>query len=219
MAALLPGYVAYLEYDLGPDEAWLAAVQTARDLHRELYGRSGGQPAPAVTDLLKTTDGLADKWRQQRKTLGQPVEAGRLEQLKEQTARGGPSVIGDINAVLAHPWLGSEQRKAMWKAGRGLAERLHQGTVSADQEEDRSGVLTAGPGTFNSERASKLERDKALRRARWSIALLQLEGAADVKGLEQALAAAVEARGEGPAWQALVRQLREAWAQRLAQGR
>jgi hypothetical protein len=91
----------------------------------------------------------------------------------------------------------------LWKAYRSVAGSL--------QEEALAKAGNPDPPRFEPDKALARERDRALLRARVSLALLRLSGGAGSEKVEAAVREAERSPAENRAWQSLRRELRLAW--------
>jgi hypothetical protein len=208
--ALLPGYLPYLEHDPGKETAWAEAAAGAGDL-RGLLAKppeGGRPPADFFHRLESVSDGLGARLGDLRK----PFERGKQGEGARPGRRDDRAAWREIDALLDCSWSSAGEREALWKAGRELGRRLRQETEAAEDREDRAGGRPAPLPAFDSDKAGRVERWLALRRAEWSVVLLKLDGRADVRELKKALASADPEKPD--TWQAVRRQLRGAWAGR-----
>jgi hypothetical protein len=205
--ALLPGYEPSLAGRREPEgraeNDWAEAVRAVVKLDG-LLARPAGKSPPSLDELNTPVTAL----RGHLDDLGRPFRAGQMKQMIGRTRQGGPRDYLEAEALLGGPRLGAADRAALWRAGRELADRLHQGTLAAEQAED--------PGQPEPEDrpARPAGREQEARRARLSLGLLKLAGLAGVGEMEREL----EQLGAQPpdsAWESLGAKLRAAWADRL----
>jgi hypothetical protein len=114
-----------------------------------------------------------------------------------------------MHTLLQLPWLGSGPRARLWEAQRRLSGRLTDAVLKQDAEEDAARRRLPEPPAVDPAGLTARERQQTLHRARVALGLLRLLGAADLKGLTDALASA--AGGADDAWPVLSDQLRRAW--------
>ena len=111
------------------------------------------------------------------------------------------------------PWLEAGARAQLWAAEQALRDRLTQAVLKQDAQDDTVGRQTvlASPPVDGAGAAGAAQK-QALRRARVSLGLLQLGGAADLQALKDALERAEQAPENPEARRALCERLRQAWA-------
>ncbi len=175
--AFLPAYLSYLEHATHAEESWHAAVRHALDLETALQPP---REPPAAADLRRQVEGLrqlTDTLLVDLQDLGDDFTRENVARLIEQSRRedAGPAVARAITAILATPFVGSADRAAVWKAGDDLARRLNQATIELDRREEAS-LLRPNAVGADREHLERLERDRALRRARAALGLFQLGG-------------------------------------------
>ena len=214
--ALLPAYIPYLEWEGAPEKDWEQAAAIARDLADRL---DAPEPADA-SGALRRNDELArsaDDLESYLDRLMLPFEAARLAELRDRLHRpyARPAVLAEAEAVLATPLAAPDERGPLWEATRALARRLDEEAARMDQTDDlrlHAAAQPPAPAPTDSSSPHSL----VLRRARISLALLRLGGAAGLEPVQQALAHAEESAGDpatfGPAVEALADELRRAWA-------
>jgi hypothetical protein len=209
---LLPGYLPYLEFDSNLELPWQQAMKTALELHEVLTPPA--KPDAVLTERIGKMGELTGTWQTLLKRLRQPLEPSRLKQKMDQTNRPVPDDWWEMNALLGLPWLSARERAALWPAWRGLASRLQKET------------LASGLPSFDSDTAQRMERNRALLRARGSFTLLQMAQALsddgtlteeEKKGRAENLAkvSAILGRTESHAGEKLgplELQLRQAWS-------
>jgi hypothetical protein len=199
----LPGYPPCLEQYPDKMAAWSAAVQNAGDL-QEMLSKT---PKPEqVDDMLKEVRKTESTLRTGLENLSAPLNEaaapGRFNDrraFREADAR-------EMRALLRLSALTASQRKTIWTQAREGA-----GKLNAKFAQSAANAETLQPP--NEPRAVREERDRALMRARVSLALLRLDGAADVKNVDDACKDVEAAPQEEAKWEALRRQLRQAWKQ------
>jgi hypothetical protein len=97
----------------------------------------------------------------------------------------------------------------LWKAYRSVAGSL--------QEEASAKAGNPDPPRFEPDRALARERERALLRARISLALLRLSGGAGSEKVEAALREAERSPADNRVWQSLRSELRLAWQRHEAE--
>src|SRR5207302_10066717 len=123
-------------------------------------------------------------------TLQATAEA-RARQLIGKSDKAGPDDWLKMNALLQIPWLEAGERAKLWAAERKLVNRLAQKVLQDDAKDDAAGRQTPlAPQSVDAAGAGRAAQKQALRRARVSLVLLRLAGAADRKALNDALARA-----------------------------
>jgi hypothetical protein len=220
--AILPAYAPYLEWAAAPQKEWEQAVEAASVLADQLDSPAPTDGAAVLRrneELLRSSDDVAAALAR----LLRPFGAEQVAQLRERVRRpqAQASVLLEAEAALATPFLTAEDRGPLWDAARALARRLHDETVRLDQAEDPRHAPAPPPlaGSSPGPEAQEASRRRlALRRARFSLALLHLGGMGkgDLKQSEESLARAEAASGDAaqfrPAEEALAGNLRRAWA-------
>lgn len=211
---LLPGYGSYLELDPGLEKTWSDAALAAQSLQEVLSQPPGPATAP-LTELVGKMGDLTESLRDSLKKLRQPLDPIRLKGLIKQSDKATLSDGLDMYALLEIPWLNAKDRAALWGAWRGVTKRFQQETADLDAGEGATLKLKNAPAPFDSDKAQRQERDRALLRARCSLVLLRLSGATEVGKLDQLLTQA--SRSPGPAtWTAFSHALRQAWVKQRA---
>jgi hypothetical protein len=197
----LPGYAPYLETrpeDLG---VWRDAVKAALDLEAGLRAKKRANlrtPTETLQDMLNGKL-LASAVSAARDLIGKSAKAGPAD----------PTVIRPMRALLRLPWLQAQQRAELWAAQRKLSARLTAAVLKKEAEDDDAQRAGGAPPAVETAGLEAREKQGALLRARVSLELLRLNGATDLKELEDALA---RAEGSADVWPALSAQLRRAWA-------
>jgi hypothetical protein len=222
----LPTYLPYLEVPGQGDDAWRAAAQSAKDLHDAL----SESPKQKLTadDLRKKVAGIgqkAESLRSQLDDLRRPFDSENVQEkvknAQEIVKLGGQpdasiSLSLNIQSMLATPMLKGSDRVTLWKAGRALSGKLNQDTLKLDQAEDQTHETTKALSDFEAdqERAERVERDRAAKRARWALALLKLSGlgATESQTLEDSLNQTAT-KPDVAAWDALAGAFRKAWVE------
>ena len=208
----LPGYVRRLEWEPGEEAPWQRAVDATLELEAELRrppGAGKGAAAEAVRKLGKLAETLRDE-------LSETVQSrvkDRARTLIDKRDKAGPADWLPMNALLQTPWLEAGERAALWAAERDLARRLTRQALAKDAQEDAAGQQTPAPRAVEKADVAAHARRQALLRARVSLDLLRLAGAADLEGVSDALARASMGETTSPEqWRALSAHLRQAWA-------
>jgi hypothetical protein len=190
MLVRLPGYLPYLEFDDTAERAWQSALATTRRLHALLSGPVGAGEA-RDGQVFQMAE-LADALRKGPNILNSRKPVGRRQ-------------IGDLAdalrlaALLETPWPSAGERAGLWAAWQEIARTLQQKRPGATPPWDEGRAVAA-------------EHQRALRRARRSVELLELERAADLGKVRAALAQAAEAPADTARRDRLARELRGEWA-------
>jgi hypothetical protein len=193
---LLPGYAAYLESEPALYKSWESAVGEAVALQASLVGSTRpplGQVSTKESDLRRS---LA--------TLGAPLESRRLERLMEQREGGGLDDAMKMRALLRLPALKAGRRTALWSAWWKLAGRRHEEALQREATGEQLPSLDLAKGIRDAAR-------QGLLRARVSVGLLRLSGAASTKDVEEAVRKAEQDATDPQAWQRLAKELRRTW--------
>jgi hypothetical protein len=218
---LLPSYLPYLEladFQARYESVWMNACSTLRGLEEALVVPTGWASLPIdehhkqLAGHVKHVKGQSDALQDNLQTLGLPFREEQLKRTLEETRNGGPAGWLLLSTLLDGPWLWAGDRPVVWKAARDISWLLHKRTVDLDRESESERRSQAAPVPFSAEKAIQQEREQALRRARWSIALLQLEGRPGVGKLEDLVQQVRKGMDKRPAWHALSRGLLEAWS-------
>jgi hypothetical protein len=205
--ARLPGLAVYVEQEPAALERWRAQVRNARKLRGKLQGPPAREAAVLI-NLLSEMEELATSLRNELGRLGQPSDPGRWKKMIAPEGHPTAAAWQEVDAVLAGP-AGTAVLRQEWSAIRQqLAARLHQETRNRDRAEDAAHQRTPPPSEFDSARAMLSAREKAVVRARLAVALLQLDGRADVKELEETLGRVEKEPQNDRAWSDLSRRLR-----------
>ena len=207
----LPDHLAYLEINAADEATWFSALQTTREL-RNALAASPARSAKLPADSFKRIGTLAETLQECLRVLRQPFAPARVKAVIEQARNAGAAGWHDLNGLLDCPWLFSGDRVAVWKAARELSLQLQKKTAEVDQANDQAHRGKAVRPTFDGDRAVEQERRRALRRARWSIALLRLEGHPRSDELEKLWQQAANEPARGPTLRALNGELRRAWS-------
>ena len=200
----LPSYAAYLaarpEANYRDEEAWRDAVRSAREL-----GEALADPAAGLAELERRSAAL----QRHLADLQQSFVAD-MDRLKAQT-RAAPLNDQAFEALLTTPFPSAADRVALWQKQREHARALLEHTL----KDDAPGRLAAPVGD-DLARAVREQRERAVRQAERSLALLEVAGldAGELEKLNGALAAA-RGQDDAAAWDVLGRQLRDAWARQL----
>jgi hypothetical protein len=205
----LPAYAAYLEAVPGEERAWAQAVGTTL----ALQARLAEPPANAASapDALRKVGKLAETLREEwNATLLADVET-RASGLIGKSDKAGPADWVSMDALLRLPWLNAKERVNLWAAARKVSARLTAKVLEKDRNDDTDRVQPP-PLAVNTAAGAGRERSLALLRARLSPPLLRLAGAAELKGVEAAVARVEREPQQAEAWRALGPELRQAWA-------
>jgi hypothetical protein len=205
--ARLPGLAVYVEQEPAALERWRARVLDARKLRSLLQGPPA-RDATMLTNMLSEMESLTASLREELNRLGQPSDPGRWKKMTAPQGQPTPAAWTEVDAVLTGPAGTAAQRHEWSDIRRQMAVALHQDTRGRDQAEDAAHQPTPPPSDFDSARASRLGREKDVIRARVAIALLQLEGRADVKELEEALGRVEKEPQNAKAWSDLSQRYR-----------
>jgi hypothetical protein len=215
----LPAYLPYLESPRHADEAWREAAQSALELREALAQYPDPKQKLTLSDLAKKINDIRQKsesLRSRMDDLRRPFTSENLQQLMTRSKQpdANASVCVDIQSMLATPILKISDRVALWNAGRALSARLNEETLKQDEDEDQRRQATKALSDFeqDQERWERTQRERAGRRASWSIALLKLSGlpAAEVEKLEESRKQAT-AKTDATAWDSFAASLRKAW--------
>jgi hypothetical protein len=138
--------------------------------------------------------------------LRQPLGSAWVKQAIDERERVNGADAVQIRALLQLPGLTAPQRLTLWNNYRSVAGRLHAEAVAREKSAD------ALP-PFDSVKAVRDERARALVRAQASLILLQLAKAADADKVSADLEKVKRAPTDEAAWLSLGRALRLAWKQ------
>jgi hypothetical protein len=196
MLVRLPGWLPYLEFDDGLEPAWEQAVATTRRL-RTLLAGAAEKGAARDEQVLQMTQ-LTDALRRGPNSLNFRKLVGRRQ-------TGDPADFPRLTALLETPWPTAAERAELWTTRQELSKQLQQ---------KRPGT----PPAWDEGRAIAVERRRGLRRARWSVELLELQGAGDLQKVKAALARATETPSDTGRLELLAGELRQAWARQAAGG-
>jgi len=213
----LPTYLPYLEAPRHSDETWREAVQSAQEL-REALAQYPDPKKTNPSDLKKMVMNIgqkADSLQSQMNDLRRPFTSDNLRQIiaRAKESSGNASVSTDIQLMLATPILNEAERVALWSAGRDLATTLNDKTLKLDTAENQRRQLTTLSDFAQEQKQwAQNERERANRRASWSIALLRLIGLsqAEVEKRDESRKQATTKPDDG-AWDQLGASLRKAW--------
>jgi hypothetical protein len=198
--AALPGFAPYLEDNPDREAAWATAVREARAV-RDLLARP---PEPGgAEEAVRRVGERATALRDALGTLRQPLGAARLRSLIDRSVRPAAADLLEMDALLGLPEAGARERLALWNAYRVAAGVLN---------EEPAPPGGAGPPAFDATRAGQRDLQLGLLRARVSLGLLQLAGAAGAERVAAALRDAEKAPQNPGAWLALRKDLRRAWS-------
>jgi hypothetical protein len=208
--AALPDYAQLIAELAAPtieEEAeWNKARWAATHLAEKLQGNHP-QFFPEVQEF-------GEKLRAHLAAL-QRALADRLVRLERFKQTGGNGLdYQEMQTLLRCARLSASQRQKCWEAARALGRRLHDKTRAKDDaEEDKA--PPGGPAPKIDEMAQTNRFNRAARRARMFIELLQLGGLEKTKDLQEALNKAENRPGHA-AWTALGNKLYEAWTERVS---
>jgi hypothetical protein len=215
----LPAYLAYLEFPRHLDETWREAAQSAFELREVLAQYPNSKQKAALSEIAKKMSDIRQKSESLRSRLDELHRPFASENLKQIITRSkqpdaNASVCVDIQSMLAVPMLKMTDRVALWSAGRTLSARLNDETLRQDEEEDQRRQLKKTASDFDSEqeRWERTQRERAGRRASWSIALLKLSGlpASEIDKLEESRKQAAT-KTDAAAWDTMAVSLQKAW--------
>ncbi len=206
----LPSYAPYLDTRRDADGLWEQVVRAACDLLDRLATPppGGAVAAGTVRKLGELTETLREGMKE---LLGAQVEAPARVLIGKRD-KAGPADWLSMQALLRSPWLDAGDRAKLWTAAHKVSARLTAEVLKQDRQDDAAERQTPAPPPVDLAAGAARERDLALRRARVSVALLQVEGVPTLKGVRDALAEVERDRDRPAAWRALGLQLREAWA-------
>ena len=211
----LPEYVPYLERVPEQESTWLDAVDACTRL-MDLLAAGPADLTAAAQPMTQLDDDL--------RRLGRPFNADALADLQARLHRHqvSPVVLSEAEAILSTPFLAADEREALWKAMRGLTRQLHEQTVQQDQSEAKLKpvLLDGATGETPSNRLNAKEGQRALQRARVSLALLRLGGLPtdDLRKLDEQLQQAADALSGASGRDLLTKlgdELRRTWLQRV----
>jgi len=209
---LLPTYPPLLESDPDGQRAWFEAVQTTQGLKELLIMPK--DPAEGLTERLGKLGDLTESLRNSLIKLRVPMDPATLKRLMSESNRPNPTDWMEMNALLQVPWLAAKDRAALWAAWRGLSGRLQKEGQEAEGADAAQRTRLALPA-FDASQAERQERERALLRARASLALLRLGGATELEKVEEAVSKAAQPQASPTALPLLGRDLLAAW-RRLA---
>jgi hypothetical protein len=196
---VIPAFQPLLETSPQMEGVWRASCQEARELFALLSvdpavtkGSTAGPEIKALESLTAALRGHVGELT----SFAAELRAQLVKQSTEGDADG--SVCSGIDGLLRTPFFKADERMALWKAGLELGRKLNQATLEVTRQSRTDN--SAPPGLSDEEPDSDPEAaagsggaaEEALRRARWSIDLLQL-GGAGVTQLEGELQKASEA--------------------------
>jgi hypothetical protein len=220
--AFLPAAQSFVEHAPRYEKDWLGAARLADELSHLLTLPAGNKPLAndelrqKGEEIRNKTDELAARLDELRR----PFAPAALAPFKDVGTRPDTSAyhLQELDALLATPFLKTDERLALWKAARALARRLHEQTRSIDEAEDAGlqSITSRMTAEADPVRLARVENERAARRARLGIGLVRLGGlpATDSEKLDKALDTAV-AGGGGDRWYALGQALRRVWTDRL----
>jgi hypothetical protein len=204
LAVRLPSFLPYLEIDRTLEGPWRNATAATCELGRILS-------APAVPAEPKRGDRIRKMGELTASLQGDPNSLNRLrrplnrasmEKLHPPVTRGDLADWEVLTAILETPWPRAEERVRLWQTRRDLMELLLQ----------RRTETSIAPRVERL--SSAAEYRNALRRARCSLALLELDGASSVDKVEKALEQVAAAPPDATRMRHLAEELRRAWRRR-----
>jgi hypothetical protein len=199
----LPAYPPYLEFDAANDKVWEEAVRTTRELD-DLLAKPADGPLPP--EVQRQMGALVTTLSNNLRKLRQPLDSTWVRQsIGESQPVSGVDAV-QMRALLRLPCLTAPQRLTLWNNHRAVAGRLHAEAVAREKSSDAL-------SPFDSVKAVRDERARALVRARASLVLLQLAKAADADKVSAELEKVTHAPTDEAAWLSLGRALRLAWKQ------
>jgi hypothetical protein len=224
---LLPGYLPYLAAPFvlagrsNADRIWLKAVRELRGLDRLLANPPGGAgPDDWEGEMASLEEATGRLRKYLARNLRRPLVRQDPRRLMaggagEEEAAGRRMIVAlhEVNSILLTPWPTARERATLWKDRRLLARELDKRARALDAADDQGQKPTRPADALPGKQASPNQAGQALRRVKFSVALLGLAGLPQARRnrLEKMLAAA-EAGGAGPsAWAALAGGLRQAW--------
>jgi hypothetical protein len=208
---MLPGYTPYLEhleYEPLRTSIWLNAVKEARELNDTL---SKTPEAKDAVDQIQKADLQASTLRNYLNKLTEPVRIAIGPTAIGNNRKPRSTDVMEMRALLRLPCLTEGQRSVIWKRARDWAKALND-----DAQND---TATEKPQDPDEKRAIRQERDRALKRAEVSEALLHLAGSADEDKVKTARIAVDKKPEEMTLWDTLRRELRDAWRRQDAKDR
>jgi hypothetical protein len=211
----LPAYLPYLDESDTLDSDWsnTVAATIALDLALRNNATSSNQAStlPVRVGLLQE---LTPPLVQLLSLLQAPIQSTELSNLLARSRRetASPSVIREMDALLAMPYLEAKERASLWQARRDLALRLQKQSAQLANGGNPSSLALSVDNTTRADR-QRAERARGVRRGRLSIQLLKLAGLlpGDVNRLETLLAEATDPRGGHATLANLAEALRNAW--------
>jgi hypothetical protein len=219
----LPAYLPYLESPRHSDDAWREAAQSTFELREALSQYPDAKQKVTLADLAKKIGNIRQKsesLRSRMDDLRRPFASENLQQILARSKQpdANASVCVDIQSMLTTPILKGSDRIALWSAGRVLSGRLNEETLKQDEDDDRRQQATKLPSDFeqDQERWERTQRDRASRRADWSLAMLKLSGlpAAEMDKMEE-LRKQAATKTEAAAWDSFAVSLQKAWTSDL----
>jgi hypothetical protein len=197
MLVRLPSFAPYLEIDDAPEPAWMQALTATQQLRRELAA-ARGDSVPRLTELTASLRNDPNSPNRLRR----PLDPEHFAKLIGRRQTGDSADVKIMTALLETPWPRAGQRAALWSARNELLAVLA-----------RKRSETSMP-TADERLAIAAERQRGLRRAARSLALLKLEGVEGVEKIEKALTEASEMRADSIPMKTLAEELRRAWKRR-----
>jgi hypothetical protein len=207
MLVQLPSYVPYLEVDAATEPAWANAVATAGELRQVLAARPGAAGDVQIRRMMALTAALRND-PNNLKRLRRSLDRQQFDQLMGRSRGGDDADVKIMTALLATPWPRAEQRSKLWSARHELLAALH----------GRRGESSVS--SWDEARAITAQHHAGMQRARHSVKLLQLEGADQMKKVEETLAQATEIPTDKVRLRVVSEELRRAWVRqdRVAAG-
>lgn len=212
--AFLPNCVPYLlnrpTLDEGLDKRWTEAVRLAGQVFR-------GLAQPANPKDLNELRAWHDQLKECLDDVRKPFETVSLNKLCERAQRydADPMTLAEIHALLATPIPEAVMRDRLWKTALEFEQKLHHKVRQLDQADDQAKRVTPDPPEFAAAQRrhwEDQERGRALRRAKLSIALLELGGLDPeaVASLRQTLQKAAK-QADSEALAKLAQSLQQRW--------
>lgn len=199
--SFLPNYLPYLDQNNANERAFLETARALRELDRELAPLPAGArlSAGALRHKGELIRQRSEAVRTGLDGMRWPFEPERVAALIDQCQQpeATPALCLSIQAILTTPFLKAQERVALWQAGRALARRTVEKTAALDAEENARRRPTQRLSAFDIDRprCEQQQTERALLRARTSIALLELGGLpqTEIQRLQDCLKAAARA--------------------------
>jgi hypothetical protein len=203
----LPGYAPRLQEEPDEEPHWAKVIDQALALQKELQVPP---PLPSA-ETFRKIGSLAGNLQDALKDTLQTLAEKRADELIGNSKKAGPDDWLKMNTLLQIPWLDAKKRADLWAAEWQLVNRLTQAVLQEDAKDDAAGRQTSAQ-PVDTRDAAKAAQKHALLRARVSLGLLRLGGAADLQGLKDAADRADAEPDDPAAWRDLSERLRQAWA-------